>query len=93
MLPCSWKETFGFECLSCGTQRSFLLLIQGDLWGSLMMFPALLPMLFLVIFVPLHLKFKFKNGARIILVSFSLSALLMILNYGIKLSNGTVFMP
>lgn len=91
MIPCSWKEQFGIDCLSCGAQRSFIELIGGDLLESILLFPALIPFLGLVVFTILHFIFKFKHGARVILVLFSICVFLMILNFVIKLMNGSAF--
>jgi len=30
MLPCMHKKIFGIDCFSCGTQRAFMLIFQGD---------------------------------------------------------------
>ncbi|MBK8496487.1 MAG: DUF2752 domain-containing protein [Chitinophagaceae bacterium] len=37
----------------CGMQRSFILLMKGDL-GSFMMFPALIPIILLFAFLSAH---------------------------------------
>jgi hypothetical protein len=55
------------------------------------MFPATLPLLFTVIFVAFHLYFEFKHGARAIIIGFSLTSFLILLNFGIHLSTGEVF--
>jgi hypothetical protein len=44
-----------------------------------------------MIILSLHLIFKFKHGAKAILISFLITVALILLNYGIKLSTGTVF--
>lgn len=85
MLDCSWKEHFGVECLTCGFQRSFLLLMQGDLTGSFLMFPALIPLLLTFLMLILHLTFKFKSGHIYIIGFFSLSALLILINFTVKI--------
>lgn len=85
MIKCSWKSQFGIDCLTCGFQRSFLLLIRGELVESFFTFPATVPFVFLIIFFILHLKYSFKNGARIILTAFIISVFLIVLNYIIKL--------
>jgi hypothetical protein len=81
MLPCSWKEHFGIECPTCGFQRSFLELIQGNFFESLMLFPAILPLLFTIFILLFHLTFKFKHGAKYIIISFSLSTATIVFNY------------
>lgn len=47
MLPCAYKELFGIDCPTCGAQRSFVLLLEGDLPGSFFMYPPLIPVLIL----------------------------------------------
>ena len=88
---CAWKETFGFDCLMCGFQRSFSLLFEGEFIASIKMYPPLIPLLFVVVFAFMHLLFKFKNGHRLIVITFSLSALLMAVNFGVKWYHGTIF--
>ena len=48
-LPCVYKTFLGFECPTCGMQRAFILLLQGEIWESVKMYPALLPTFVLVI--------------------------------------------
>ncbi len=85
MIDCSFKKYLGVDCLGCGFQRSFQLLLEGQFIESIKMFPALLPLLITIIYLILHLKFKFNSGARTIVILFSLSAALMIANFIIKL--------
>ena len=85
MLGCSFKKQLGFDCPGCGAQRSFNELLEGNVLESLILFPALFPLLFTFIYLFSHLKFNFKNGAKVIVISFSISALLMLLNFIYKL--------
>ena len=55
------------ECPGCGMQRSFIMLLRGDLIDSLLMYPALIPSLVLFVFLILHLIFKFEKGAKILM--------------------------
>ncbi len=66
---CFWKDNFGMECPGCGFQRAFNLLLEGKFWESIQMYPALIPMLLLVVFLILHLIFRFRFGARALLYS------------------------
>lgn len=86
MLNCHWKQTFGVECPGCGFQRSFLELISGDVYESLYLFPATVPVLLLFILLGLHLKFKFRHGAYALIGLFSLSSLLMLAGFIFKIS-------
>lgn len=85
MLECSFKKYLGYDCLGCGAQRSFFELMQGNFLESLTLFPALIPLLFTFVFLVLHLVFKFKHGARVLIISFSLSAFIMAFNFILKL--------
>lgn len=85
MLDCGFKSVTGLDCPGCGIQRSFLSLIKGDLIESVFIYPALIPFLFTFLYCGLHLIFKFKQGAKVITISFVLSASVMIINYIIKL--------
>ncbi len=91
MQECSWKTDYGIECLTCGFQRSFVLLFEGNMYESLRMFPALIPFLLTITVLILHLIFKLKNGAKLIIVLFSTTAILIVVNYLFKIYTGTVF--
>jgi hypothetical protein len=80
-LPCFYKKYLGVECPGCGMQRSFIELLKGDLVGSLRIYPALLPTFFLLIFLALHLIFKFQNGAFILKISFIFTASIIVFHY------------
>lgn len=84
MIPCSWKESFGIECMTCGAQRSAGLMIDGKIIESILLFPATIPLLFTALFTFAHLIFHFRNGARIIIFSFSFSAFLIVINFVFK---------
>ena len=47
MLPCAYKELFGIDCPTCGAQRSLLLLVEGNLKDSFLIYPPLIPVLVL----------------------------------------------
>jgi len=87
MLSCSWKESFGIECPTCGFQRSLIELIQGDIVESVCLFPVTIPLLITVLILIFHLWFKWKNGATFIVWSFATSALLIAGNYFLKMFN------
>ncbi|MCH2225673.1 MAG: DUF2752 domain-containing protein [Crocinitomicaceae bacterium] len=89
MIQCSWKEQFGIECLTCGFQRSVVLLFQGDVLGSIKMFPSTIPLIICFGLLLVHLKIKLKNGAKWLTILFASSAVLMVINYGVKMVMGT----
>lgn len=84
MLPCPSKSLFGIECPGCGIQRSADLLLKGKIIESVKMYPALIPALLMVVFVLLHLKFKFKNGAKILLWMNLVILAIVLINYAAK---------
>lgn len=85
MLECSWKKHFGVECFGCGFQRSIALLFEGKFIESFQLFPATIPILFTFGYTLAHLLFKYKNGARNIIILFSISTALMLGNLTYKL--------
>lgn len=62
-------------------QRAFIALLQGKIIESIQTYPALLPILFLLLFTLLHLIFKFRNGAAIIKYSFAVTVSIVIFHY------------
>ncbi|MBN1184668.1 MAG: DUF2752 domain-containing protein [Bacteroidales bacterium] len=85
--PCKWKKNFGIECLGCGFQSAFIALLKGNITESLKLYPALIPIICLFLFLVLHIIFKFKHGAKILMWSFILVWIIMITSYIIKLTN------
>ena len=91
MLPCPSRALLHFDCPGCGMQRSFICLLQGDLKNSLHYHPATIPMLLLIGFLPLHLKYKFSKGGNI-LVFLQLSVAIITLTFYIyKVYNHKIF--
>jgi len=66
-------------------QRSFILLLKGEILSSIQMYPALMPMIFTFGYLIAHIVFKFKNGAKILINFYILTSILIIANYFIKL--------
>jgi hypothetical protein len=85
MISCSWKETFGIDCPSCGAQRSFLELMHGHLLESLQLFPALLPLMAVAVLTIIQLIRPMKKGPYWIVRLFALSAVLMLGSWIFKL--------
>jgi hypothetical protein len=81
MLPCFYSKHLGISCLGCGMQRAFILLLKGDVAGSLAHYPALIPIMFLFTFLPLHLIFKFKHGASVLKYTFIGTATIVVMSF------------
>jgi hypothetical protein len=75
------------ECPGCGFQRSVVELLKGNLAESLQLYPASIPIILLLIFTGLHIKFKYSNGPLIIKTLFFGSALIIVINYIYKIIN------
>lgn len=70
--------------MTCGAQRSFELLLKGDIIQSVEVFPATIPFIITILYTIAHLVFKFNKGARIIIWLFSITALIILVNFLIK---------
>ena len=87
MLPCPVKETKGLPCPGCGMQRSIIELLRGHVVDSITNYPALIPLIIMLIYLVLHLKFEFRNGAKILKYFFIFNAIIISLNYVYILTN------
>lgn len=85
LLSCPFKSLTGVDCPGCGIQRSLVALFQGNLSTSLKLYPATIPMMVLVSFVVIHLKFDFKNGAYFIKMLYIGITLIVVFNYVYKI--------
>jgi hypothetical protein len=63
---CVYVRYLGVECPGCGIQRAFVLLLKGQLWDSIVMYPALIPLIALLFYLISHLIFKFNKGATVL---------------------------
>jgi hypothetical protein len=85
MLPCAYKMIFGIDCPTCGAQRSFYLLLEGDFVSSFKMYPPLIPVLALIFIFIVHLFNKNIIGKKF-LTKYSIFVLLAVsLSYIFKL--------
>lgn len=88
-LPCLFKTVTHFDCPGCGMQRSFILLIKGDITGSFFMYPALVPLILLFAFLIIHLTFKIKRGASVLKYSYIFCAAFIMVSYMARLITKT----
>lgn len=66
LLTCPSKFFFHIDCPGCGMQRSIIALLEGDLKRSLELYPATIPIMLLLIYTALHVKWQFPNGAAVV---------------------------
>ncbi len=75
------------DCPGCGMQRSFIELLRGDFAESFAIYPALIPILFSFLFLILHLIFRFKHGAAILMYSFIGATVIVVVSFVIKVTH------
>ncbi len=85
MLPCLSKQVLGMDCPGCGLQRSAVLLINGRIWESFLMYPGLLPMLALFGFLILDRFLQLRQGTRITTVLAVVTVTAILLNFLLKI--------
>lgn len=84
MLPCLSKTLFGVECLGCGFQRAFLLLLQGHFVAAFKMYPALYTTLLFLGILSLNCIDKRNNYQKYIIGIAIINGLFMIVGYFYK---------
>jgi len=82
---CMYKKYLGIDCPGCGMQRSFIELLKGDLSESIVLYPALIPMIFMFAYLILHLIFKFEKGALVLKLTFISVTVIIVGSYIFKL--------
>ncbi|RYG18120.1 MAG: DUF2752 domain-containing protein [Chitinophagaceae bacterium] len=85
LLSCPFKGHFGIDCPGCGFQRSVLALFEGDFVSSFKLYPATIPLIALLAFTSIHLKFDFKQGAFLIKLLYIGISLVIVINYIYKI--------
>ena len=86
MIPCFFKEYLNISCITCGMQRSIIALLKGDFQESFFLYPPLLFNIALIMFIVLHLIFKFSQGASVSMWFFIINLIVMMVSYIIKMS-------
>lgn len=84
LLSCQWKY-MGVECMGCGFQRSVIYLLKGEFVNAFKTYPAIYTLIFMMLFLGLHLKFNFTNGHKILLRLFILNLIIIAVNYIFKI--------
>lgn len=83
--PCPFKLLTNFDCPGCGIQRSFVLLMKGDVPASFFMYPAFIPIILLFAALILHLILKIRNGAIILKYMYFFCTGIILVSYIYKL--------
>ena len=91
MLTCPSKKLLHIECPGCGFQRSFFALLEGDVAKSWQLYPAMMPIIVLMAFTALHIKFQFRFGAAFIKYLFMLIAVIILTFYIYKIITHKIY--
>ena len=84
-LRCPFKQVTHIDCPGCGFQRSFVLLLKGDIGDSFIMYPPLIPIMLLFAMLILHVALKIKNGAVILKYMYFFCTGIILVSYIYKL--------
>lgn len=84
MFPCISKTLFGIECLGCGFQRAFVLLLEGNFEAAFIMYPAIYSSLILLLFAGFHFVDLNRNYKKTLTVLLAINGILMIGGYYYK---------
>jgi len=63
---CMILNATGHTCPGCGIQSAFIALCRGDILTSIQLYPALIPLLLMLVFLVVHLRYKFSKGGIIL---------------------------
>lgn len=83
-LPCMYKSITGHECPGCGMQRSFIEILRGQIWDSIITYPGLIPLIITILFTFLQLKFKWKWGHKVIIYLVILTISIILISFVVK---------
>jgi hypothetical protein len=83
LLSCPWKK-LGLECTGCGFQRSFIHLLKGEFFEAFSIYPAIYTLILMFMFLGIHLRFNFSQGARILKWLFVLNVAIIVISYILK---------
>ena len=79
MLPCHYKQFLGISCPMCGFQRALIELLKGNLWESMVIFPALIPLIITLFLGVIFLIFKAKRLKKVVLTFLIVDLAIMVL--------------
>lgn len=84
MLPCLNKALFGFECMGCGIQRSFAMVLRGQFVDAFIMYPAIYSIILLLGTAIINHFINFKYSNIVIIGLAIINVVLIIGNYILK---------
>jgi hypothetical protein len=85
MLPCMFKQMIGIDCIGCGIQRSFSLILHGEFSAAFAMFPAIYTTLLFFFSIALFIFDRKHNYQKIVISLAIINAVIMIVSYVYKM--------
>ena len=85
LLPCPSKWLLDFDCPGCGLQTSVIMLLRGNFYQSLQIYPATILIIAMLVFLLLHLKWRFTHGTKILTVLYFFCATIILAGYIYKI--------
>lgn len=85
MLSCPSKKLMHLDCPGCGLQRGVISLLKGDIRTSWNVYPPTIFIIATIIFLLLHLVFKFRYGAAVVKYLYIVSSIVIFINYIYKI--------
>jgi hypothetical protein len=85
MGTCDFKAQTGMDCPGCGMQRAIIELLKGNIWDSIQIYPALIPLIITFSLLITHLIFHLKHGAKILKIAFITTSSIIVISYLIKI--------
>ena len=90
-LPCPSRKYLHMECPGCGLQRGMIALLRGEWSQSIGFYPALIPIILLLLFALVHLRLKIPKGNLVIRYGQVIVVILIAGNYIYKIINHKIF--
>ena len=85
MLPCLTKKLFGYDCLGCGLQRAFSLILNGQFVEAFKMYPAIYTLILFGVFLIANIFKTFKHQETFKKWLFIINIAIIVISYFIKL--------
>lgn len=87
MLPCPVKSHLHIDCPGCGSQRSIIALLRGDIAEAWNLYPPGIFLVLTMLVLILHLTFGLKHGALLLKLLTITTVSVTVVNYIYKILN------
>ncbi|MBP5370510.1 MAG: DUF2752 domain-containing protein [Bacteroidales bacterium] len=84
LLPCAYKQLFGFSCPMCGAQRAIVLFSQCHWYEGMVMFPPFIPMTFSFLYIILKTITKISISERETKILVGTNVIFLLINFILK---------